>query len=272
MKFTKMQGLGNDFIIIENHDKKNEMSGLTVKKLCDRHFGIGADGILLIEDSKTADAKMTIINSDGSLAEMCGNGIRCYAKYVYEKNICKKPCITIETLAGIMKAEMEIENNKVKSVKINMGSPEFKKDLIPFKSDINNLEYSILADGREFRASTILMGVPHTVVYVDEINKDEMIHYGSIIEKMDLYPKRTNVNFVKVIDKSNIELQTFERGAGLTLACGTGTCASVICCSILGLTDKKVDAHLKAGILNIEYDGENVFMKGPAEIVFEGEI
>lgn len=272
MKFTKMQGLGNDFIIIENHDKKYDMSNLPVKRLCDRHLGIGADGILLIEDSNTADAKMTIINSDGSLAEMCGNGIRCYAKYVYEKNICKKPYITIETLAGIMKAEMEAVNGKVNSVKINMGAPVFKKDLIPFKSEMNNLDYVILAGGREFRASTILMGVPHTVVYIDGISKDEMIHYGSIIEKMNIYPNRTNVNFVKIIDKNNIELQTIERGAGLTLACGTGTCASAVCSSILGFTAKKINAHLKAGILNIEYDGQNVFMKGPAEFVFEGEI
>lgn len=271
MKFTKMQGLGNDFIIIESLDKKRDMRDLA-RKLCDRHFGIGADGILLIEDSKAADAKMTIINSDGSLAEMCGNGIRCYAKYVYEKNICKKPCITIETLAGIMKAEMETVNGKVRNVKINMGSPEFKKDRIPFKSEMNNIDYVISADGREFRASTILLGVPHTAVFADEISNDEMIHYGSIIEKMDLYPNRTNVNFVKVIDKDNIELQTFERGAGLTLACGTGTCASAVSCSILGLTNKKVNAHLKAGILNIDYTGEDVFMKGPAEFVFEGEI
>jgi diaminopimelate epimerase len=272
MKFTKMHGLGNDFIIFENIEKQNIKWEEIAKRVCDRHFGVGADGIMVVESSDIADTKMTIINSDGSIAEMCGNGIRCFSRYVYEKNIVQKDIIKIETLAGIMTAFLKIEDSKVTGIKINMGSPEFEKALIPFSGQENNLNYSINTGTNNYDASTLLLGVPHTIVYVNNIDNNEIITEGKKIEIMDKFPSRTNVNFVKVIDKNSIEIRTWERGAGLTLACGTGTCASIVASYLNGLTENKVEARLFGGVMFIEYDGTDVFMEGPAEFICEGNI
>lgn len=265
-----MHGLGNDFLVIEDleHDKIDWPK--VAMKLCDRHFGIGADGILLVQKSESADIKMSIINSDGSTAEMCGNGVRCFSKYVYQKGIVRKNIMEIETLAGPMIANLKIENNKVEGIKINMGSPLFDKEMIPFNSPENSLNYVIKVDGRSFKASTLLIGVPHTVIYVDDIDIDTVINEGKKIEQLDIFPAKTNVNFVKVVNNGEIEVRTWERGAGLTLACGTGTCASVVACYKNNLTGNVVKAHLAGGDMNIEYDGENVYMEGPAEFICEG--
>lgn len=272
MNFTKMHGLGNDFIMIENIDNNITCERELSLKLCDRHFGIGADGLILIEKSDTADIKMKIINSDGSIAEMCGNGIRCFAMYVYDKAIVKSENIRIETLAGIMKVKLNTENHQVKCINVDMGKPSFEKNAIPFISDKDNRYYKINTNGIEYFASTLLMGVPHTIVYTDSLNKEEVISNGKLIENMDIFPHGTNVNFVKVSDRKNIQVRTWERGAGYTLACGTGTCASAVSCIINGKTDNIVYAALAGGNLKVEYNGENVFMEGPADYICEGRI
>jgi diaminopimelate epimerase len=214
---------------------------------------------------------MLIINSDGSTAEMCGNGIRCFAKYIYEKGIVKKNKISIETLAGIMGVDLNIENSIVTGIKVNMGSPKLDKKAVPFSAANNNIQYSLNIDGEEYTASTLLMGVLHTVIFVDEIDVNKVIEVGRKVETLDIFPSRTNVNFVRVIDRKNIELRTWERGAGYTLACGTGTCASVVACILADKTDNFVIAELAGGKLFIEYDGKDVFMTGPAEFIFKGE-
>lgn len=274
MYFVKMHGLGNDFIVLENMggelNKQNIME--LAKKICNRHFGIGADGLLIVEKSQTADIKMLIINSDGSTAEMCGNGVRCFAKYIYEKGIVKKNKISIETLAGIMHVDLILEESGPMGIKVNMGSPKFDKADIPFSSSKSNIQYVLNIDGEEYRASTLLMGVPHTVIFVDEIEVSKVIEMGRKIENLDLYPSKTNVNFVRIVDRRHIELRTWERGAGYTLACGTGTCASVVACIMAGRTDNYVEAELAGGKLFIEYNGSDVYMTGPAELVFQGEI
>jgi diaminopimelate epimerase len=267
-----MHGLGNDFIIIEDlGDSIVDRCRLAVK-LCNRHFGIGADGVMFVKKSKCADIRMEIINSDGSIAEMCGNGVRCFARYVYDKKIINKEDINVETLAGIMKIHLKIQNNEVYAIRVDMGKPSFEKEKIPFSGSENNRYYHININDREFKTSTMLMGVPHTIIFTDCLNEDEVISKGKLIERMSIFPQRTNVNFVKVIDRKNIEVRTWERGAGYTLACGTGTCASVVSCIINGFTDNIVSAALAGGKLNIEFNGENVFMEGPAEYVFEGKV
>lgn len=272
MKFAKMHGLGNDFIVFENfNDNKMDFKDLA-KKVCDRHFGVGADGILLVEESDKADIRMEIINSDGSIAEMCGNGIRCFCKYVYDRGIVKKEVMEVETLAGVLRAYLRIEGSEVKEIKINMGRPIFEKSMIPFTGEMDNIYYTIEIDGKEYRASTILMGVPHTVIYVNTIDLDEVVRVGRKIEKLNIYPLKTNVNFVEVVNKDKIRIRTWERGAGLTLACGTGTCASVVTSSINNMTGRIVTAELTGGNMFIEYDGENVYMEGPAKFICEGEL
>lgn len=262
MNFVKMHGLGNDFIVFEKKELSNKDWSDIAKKVCDRHIGIGADGILIVEESNCADIKMTIINSDGSLAEMCGNGLRCFSKYVYEKGIVKKQNFKVETGAGVLEVILTLENDNVKTVRVNMGLPIIEEDKKYYKIDVL---------GREFEATTMTMGVPHTIVYVKEIVDEDVIKYGPVIEKLDIFKKGTNVNFVKVIDKNNIKIRTWERGAGYTLACGTGTCASVVATFINGFTNNKVNAHLKLGELKITYN-DYVFMEGPAEFVCEGKL
>jgi diaminopimelate epimerase len=272
MEFTKMHGLGNDFIIVENLDCSLKRVEELAIKVCDRHTGVGADGIIVVEKSQTADLKMRIFNSDGSEAEMCGNGIRCFSKYVYDRGIIDNKIIEIETLAGIIVSEVQVDNNNIMSIKVNMGQPVFEKEQIPFKGEDNNLFYTILVGDKQYKASTLLMGVPHTIVYVDNINIDEVINMGRRIERLAYFPKGTNINFVKIIDSNNIELRTFERGAGYTLACGTGTCASVVAANKNKLVNDKVNAKLAIGNLKIEFDGKNVTMEGPAEYICEGTL
>lgn len=272
MKFTKMHGLGNDFVVFENIGEEVLDYRAIARKVCDRHFGIGADGILIVRKSDRADIKMEIINSDGSIAEMCGNGIRCFCKYVYDRGIVRKELMQVETLAGVLTAELKIEESKVKGVKVNMGKPVFEKALIPFKGEENNIYYQIELDNKRYNASTMLMGVPHTVIYVNSIDIEEVITSGKRIEELNLFPAKTNVNFVEVVGRDKIRIRTWERGAGLTLACGTGTCASVVACSMNNMTDRIVTAELTGGNMFIEYDGENVYMEGPAEFICDGEL
>ncbi|AEM74469.1 diaminopimelate epimerase [Caldicellulosiruptor acetigenus] len=275
MLFSKMHGLGNDFIVIDARGKEDIDYNSLAKRMCHRHIGVGADGLLLVLDSKLADIRMRIINSDGSEAEMCGNGIRCFSKYVFERGIVKKDKFKVETLAGIIEPELILnEYGLVEKVKVNMGKPSFKRKDIPMQGDPESdaINTSIEVDGKEYKITSLLMGVPHTVLFVDDVEKVDIYTLGPKIEKHEVFPRKTNVNFVQVIDKNNIKVRTWERGAGATYACGTGSCASVIASNLNGYTERKANVHLYFGTLEIEWqDSGTVFMTGPAEEVFVGE-
>lgn len=275
-----MHGLGNDFIIPEiNETDLNDLPELA-KKLCDRHTGIGADGILLVCKSDKENIRMRIFNSDGTEAEMCGNGIRCFAKYVYERNIITETKFSIETLSGKIIPELFIEDGKVTKVRVNMNTPKLIEDE---KSEINfnditknniseKLHRTIIVNQSVLNITSLILGVPHTMVYIDEILNNEIKLLGPIIEKNESFPKGTNVNFVKVVNENEIIMRTWERGAGQTLACGTGSCAAGVATFLDGKTNKKITVHLELGDLEIELIDNSVFMTGPAEQVYEGKI
>lgn len=271
MKFTKMQGNGNDFIVIKdlNGDFVKDQSELTLK-LCNRKYSIGADGILYVRNSEVADIKMEIINSDGSYASMCGNGIRCFAKYVWEKGLVNKKNIKIETGDGIKIAHLNIEDDIVKSVKINMGFPDFTPSVIPALAEKEIINYTLNSNGKDYSINTLLLGVPHTVI-LGELETFP-IEEGRAIEKNELFPQGTNVNFCQVIDRNNVKVKTWERGAGPTLACGTGSCASAVVVNKLGLVDNSINVELPGGHLLVEICDDGVFMTGPAETVYKGKI
>jgi diaminopimelate epimerase len=257
MKFLKAHSFGNDFIILNDPTlttKKN--LGELAKKLCHRHTGIGADGILVALPSRKADSKMRIINSDGSEADMCGNGIRCFAKYIFEQGISKKKKLAIETLAGIIKPELTVRGNRVSSIKVDMGKPILKT---------NNINRPIKVSGKNYRITNMIMGATHTVIFVATLDKREIIKLGPIIENHKLFPQKTNVDFVNIINSSQIRLVTWERGIGLSMACGTGACAAAVASCINGKTGKEVTVQLGMGDLFIEWDkNNNVYMTGPA--------
>ncbi|WP_291637329.1 diaminopimelate epimerase [Clostridium sp.] len=268
MDFTKMQGIGNDFIIIEDFECKYDNLEELARKLCDRHFGIGADGILVVRKSNIADIQMIIINADGSYASMCGNGIRCFAKYVWKKKYVQGAYIKIETGDGVKLANIFIKDGKAESVTINMGKYNFETSSIPAldKEEIINKKVEI--NNKEYYITSMLMGVPHTIIFGK--HGDYCVEEGKFIEKHDLFPEKTNVNFCEVVSKNMIRVKTWERGAGPTLACGTGSCASVVAANRLGYIEAKAMVQVPGGLLNIEIVNEEVLMTGPAEITFEG--
>ncbi|OQB25434.1 MAG: Diaminopimelate epimerase [Firmicutes bacterium ADurb.Bin182] len=268
-----MHGLGNDFIVFDaRRDERNDYSR-TAKLLCGRRTGIGADGLIAVCNSNICDTRMRIINSDGSEAEMCGNGIRVFSKYVYERGIVNKPEFEVETLAGVMRPKLTISAGTVTGITVDMGKPSFDRADIPMTGRGTFIMQELKVLNKTFKATSMLLGVPHTVVFVQDVRNEDIVRYGRDIEQNELFPKGTNVNFVHVTDEHSIEVRTFERGCGATLACGTGTSASAVACALSGLTGRKVDAHLKLGILNIEWlDDGRVTMSGPAEAVFDGEI
>ncbi len=273
MEFYKYTGLGNDFIIMDNINNDVEMDGELAKKLCDRHFGIGADGLVLASPSKTCDIRMEIYNSDGSIAEMCGNASRCFAKFVYEKKLVTKEKFNIETLAGVIEPSLQIEDGQVKYVTVDMGEPRFHSREIPFSLDMDRVvDYPIHVDGKEYRITSMFMGVPHTVIFTDQISDEYVKEIGRKIEISDHFPRKTNVNFVSVLSRKEIIIRTWERGAGYTLACGTGSCASVVAGILTDRLDENVLVHLRGGDLNIEWKGDNVLMTGEALEVFKGNI
>ncbi|WP_346847935.1 diaminopimelate epimerase [Clostridium sp. UBA871] len=270
LKFTKMQGAGNNFVVFEDMEVKYNDLGTLAKKLCDRNFGIGGDGILVVRRSKIADIQMIIINSDGSYAGMCGNGIRCFAKYVYENNMVRKSEFTVETGDGIKVCHLFIEDNKVKAVKINMGRESFNPKFIPALGEEEIIKKDICANGKSYNITSLLLGVPHTVLLTEE--GGFKVEEGAAIETHELFPQGTNVNFCRVVNREEIKVNTWERGAGPTLACGTGCCSSVVVCNKLNLVDKSVKVMAPGGILTIEITEEGIMMTGPAENVFKGEI
>jgi diaminopimelate epimerase len=272
MKFTKMHGLGNDFLLFEDDGSGRDWNAIA-KVLCRRRLSVGADGILVMLPSDVADLKMRIINADGSEAEMCGNGIRCFAKYAYDEGIVSKTNLTVETLAGIMHPRLYVENGTVTGVRVDMGKPSFDRRDIPMKGEGTSQDIDIEAAGMKMKISSVLMGVPHTIVIEDDIASFDIKIMGPAIERLDLFPKKTNVNFIKIIDRENISIRTWERGAEETMACGTGACASVVVLSAKNLIEKKAYVHLEAGELLVEYleDGR-VMMTGPAASVYKAEI
>lgn len=273
-KFTKMQGLGNDYVYIdatkENIENPSELS----KYISDRHFGVGSDGLILICPSDKADFRMRMFNSDGSEAEMCGNGIRCVGKFVYDKKLTDKTLVTIETKAGIKTLKLNVKDEKVDTVRVDMGTPILESEKIPVITEekiAQNLRLNAL--DKSFDFTCVSMGNPHAVTIVDNVSDFDVKKYGSILEINEVFPNKTNVEFVEIKDPENIKMRVWERGAGETLACGTGACASVVACNLNGLTKNNVNVELLGGNLNIELGGDNhVYMTGPAVTVFEGEL
>uniref|UniRef100_A0A7C5PB57 Diaminopimelate epimerase n=1 Tax=Thermodesulfobium narugense TaxID=184064 RepID=A0A7C5PB57_9BACT len=280
MKFYKMHGTGNDFVMLLPEEskvvEKNNPSEIA-KKLCDRHFGIGADGIILMLPSDKADLKMRIFNADGSEAEMCGNGIRCFAKLAKDMNIVDKNKIKVETLAGIIIPEIIKSDSKESLVKVDMGIPNLKPESIPivgFEGKDSVINQRIQINDKTFlNVTCVSMGNPHTVIFMDyDLKKFPIEGIAPEVEHSPWFPKKTNVEFARVISKSDIELRVWERGVGETLACGTGACATAVAAKLNNFTNGKVNIHLPGGILHIEYELNNVFMTATATMVFEGII
>lgn len=272
--FVKMHGTGNDFVLVE---KKN-LGGVAAEAFAiassRRHFGAGSDGLLVVEDSDAADIMMRMYNPDGSEA-MCGNGIRCFGRYVYERGLVTKPTMRVDTIAGIKVLDLTIAGGRVTSLRVDMGAPIFDRGRIPVAETTGPepvIDQEIKALDRAFKATIVSMGNPHCVIFADALVREDVIRYGSVIEKHPFFPKRVNVEFVKIINRGYIEMNVFERGAGFTLSCGTGTCASVVAAHLKGLVDDDVRVTIPGGELRVAYrDGGSVFMSGPAEYVYEGE-
>jgi diaminopimelate epimerase len=274
MEFTKMEGCGNDYVYINgfkyNIDNPNELA----KQISDRHFGVGSDGLIIINPSANADFRMSMYNADGSEGKMCGNGIRCVAKYVYDNHMTEKEVITVETLSGIKTLVLNVENKKVSTVRVNMGSPVISSAKVPVISEKEQVvNEPIIINNMEYKITCVSMGNPHAVTFVDDTDNIDIEKIGPEFENNSIFPDRINTEFVQVIDKNTISMRVWERGSGETLACGTGACASVVACVLNKLTDNKVTVRLLGGELFIEYNEEEntVYMTGPAKVVFVGE-
>lgn len=275
MKFTKMQGLGNDYVYVNCLKEKVESPSEMARRVSDRHFGVGSDGLILICPSERADFEMKMYNADGSRGEMCGNGIRCVGKYVYDYGLTDQTEISVETLGGIKYLSLTVEDGKVSCVKVDMGSPIFRPDEIPVKADGKQaIDVPICVDGNEYPMTCISMGNPHAVVYLEEIKNLEIEKIGPKFEHHPYFPNRVNTEFAHVIDRHTVEMRVWERGSGETLACGTGACAVAVASMVNGLTEDCVTVRLLGGDLNIEWDREKnvVYMTGPATVVFDGEL
>ena len=274
MKFTKMHGIGNDYVYIDCFEEAIKDPVKLAPIISDRHFGVGSDGLILILPSKEADCKMRIFNADGSEAQMCGNGIRCVAKYVYDHKITQKNPLTVETLAGVKTIQLFTTNGKVSSARVNMGKPGLMRSEIPMLGKETQVidETLTISKGITFRITCVSMGNPHCVIFVDNFDKIDLPQYGTEIERYHSFPERTNVHFVRVHSPKEVTMKTWERGSGITLACGTG--ASAVC--VAGVLNKKIErkilAHLPGGDLELEWSEDgNVYMTGPATEVFTGE-
>lgn len=273
LKFWKMHALGNDYIVVDNREgivSESEKPGLA-SKLCKRRFSVGADGLIFVENSSMVDVKMRIFNSDGSEAEMCGNGIRCLAKYCYENNIVLKKEFDVETLAGVKKVWLKLSDAEVKSVKVDVGYPIFEKRYIPMVGDGLCVNEELKVEDKKFSITCLSLGNPHCVIFLDEVENFPVEKFGPLIENHKLFPKKINVEFVKVLNAEELKARVWERGCGETFACGTGACAIVVAGNLLGKVGKKVVVHLVGGDLNVEYSGR-VFLEGFVEKVFEGKL
>lgn len=275
MKFTKMTGIGNDYVYINCLEENVEDPVTLAQYVSERHFGVGADGLILIRPSERADFQMDMYNADGSRGEMCGNGIRCVAKYVYDYGLTDKTEITIDTLAGIKTLKLTVEEGKVTLVRVNMGAPILTAAEIPVIADESPVvDEPIEVDGKEYRMTCVSMGNPHAVIFMDDVKHLNLEEIGPKFENHERFPNRINTEFAEVLDRKTVNMRVWERGSGETLACGTGTCATVVACVLNGKTDNKVTVHLLGGDLEIEWDREAnlVYMTGPAATVFDGEL
>lgn len=272
LKFTKMEGIGNDYIYFDGIHQNVPMNSTFIQRISDRHCGIGSDGMIVILESKHYDFKMRMFNRDGSEGKMCGNGIRCFAKFVYDHHLTKKTYLEVETLGGVKKLWLTIEHEKVTSVKVDMGEPILKTPFIPCLYEKEKMinEPVVIAD-KTYWLTTLSMGNPHTVVYVETLDF-EIEKIGPKFEKHVMFPESVNTEFVKVIDRQHIQMRVWERGSGETKACGTGACASMYASYLNGLCDRHVEVELLGGTLDISYADGHIFMNGPAQTVFEGTI
>lgn len=275
MKFTKMHGCGNDYVYVNCLKEEVAHPEEVARFVSDRHFGIGSDGMILICPSQKADFRMAMYNADGSEGNMCGNGVRCIAKYVYDYGLTDQTEISIETKGGIKYLDLTVEKGKVTSVKVNMGSPVLEPARIPVLYDGEQMvDAPVAVQGKEYRMTCVSMGNPHAVVFVEDTASLALTEIGPAFEGHELFPERVNTEFVQVLNQNEINMRVWERGSGETLACGTGTCAAVVACVLNGKTGDRVTVHLLGGDLDIFYDGEEniVWMTGPATVVFDGEI
>jgi len=276
MNFTKMHGCGNDYVYVDCTKGMIENPDEISRKVSHRHFGIGSDGLILICSSDVADFRMAMYNADGSEGAMCGNGIRCVAKYVYDKGLTDKKNLSIETKSGIKKLELTVEDGKVSLVKVNMGAPILKSKDIPVAVDTDKcIDADINVDGKVYKITCVSMGNPHAVTFIDEdVNKFPLDKIGPKFENHPMFPDRVNTEFVQVLNRHEVNMRVWERGSGETLACGTGTCATVVACVLNGLTEDEITVHLLGGDILVKYDRDNdtVWMTGPAAIAFEGTI
>lgn len=275
MKFTKMQGIGNDYVYVNCLQETIENPSELAKKISDRHYGVGSDGLIMINPSDKADFEMEMYNADGSRGEMCGNGIRCVAKYVYDYGLTDKTSISVETLAGIKYLDLTVEDGKVVLVKVDMGKPMLRPEEVPVVSEKEEvIDEPITVDGQEYRMTCVSMGNPHAVVFIDQDVKEFPLEtVGVKFENHERFPKRVNTEFVNVLDRHTAQMRVWERGSGETLACGTGACAVAVACALNGLTEDEMTVKLLGGDLQIKWDREKntVYMTGPAEVVFDGE-
>ena len=273
MRFTKMHGIGNDYVYVDCFEERypEDVAKLAIE-ISDRHFGVGGDGLVLICPSEIADARMRMFNADGSESEMCGNAIRCVAKYLYDHGIARQEALKIETGRGVLSLQCEVENSRVQRVRVNMGAPILKSADIPTSlAGDPPIRQKLSAAGREFEVTCVSMGNPHCVTFVDEINDDWVLRVGPEIERHPAFPRRVNAEFIQVISPSEFNMRVWERGSGETLACGTGACASAVAGVLNGLTNRKVTAHLRGGDLLLEWaESGEVYMTGPATEVFSG--
>lgn len=279
LEFTKMEGLGNDFVIIDDRETAIEAivsyPDLAVK-LCDRHFGVGADGIILILPSRDHDFTFRIFNSDGSSAQMCGNGMRCVARYVYEKQIVSQKTMQVDTLAGTVVPEVMVdEDNTVTSVRVDMGEPVLACEKIPFQNETETaVDLPLTVDDAIFQITAVSMGNPHAVTFVDDVDAMDIKTIGPKIETHDRFPEKTNVEFIEVVSPTELKMKVWERGAGITLACGTGACASLVAAHLTGRAETRTVIHLDGGDLQVFWDKEtnHLFKEGPANYAFEGRV
>lgn len=274
MKFTKMHGIGNDYVYVNTFDQKPPTDPAALARvISDRHFGVGSDGLILIGPSERADARMRMFNADGSESEMCGNGVRCVAKYVHDHGIARKSRVSIETGRGILSLDLEVEGGKARRIRVDMGAPILQGSDIPTTLPGDPpVNVPVVIDGKELRVTAVSMGNPHAIVYVDDVAGVPLETVGPVLEHLRAFPRRVNVHFVQVLAPGEVRMRTWERGSGITLACGTGACAVCVAGVLTGKSERKLLAHLPGGDLELEWAGEgsSVFMTGPATEVFSG--
>jgi diaminopimelate epimerase len=276
VKFTKMHGLGNDFVVVNGFVEHLDEALLAdvSRRLCDRHFGIGSDGLILVLPSRTANFRMRMLNPDGSEAERCGNGIRCFGKYVYDHGLTKETALTVETLPGIQQLKLTVESGKATALRVDMGEPRWNRADIPMRGDNKPaVNETLKVEGERLEVTCVSMGNPHCLAFVRNVDSCPVEKLGPALETHNAFPQRTNVHFVEVIDSHALKVRTWERGAGITLACGTGACASVVAAALTDRAARTATVQLPGGPLEIQWQGNNhVVMTGPAEEVFQGEI